>query len=264
MGLKAIVFDVDGTLSETEENHREAFNRAFAESGLDWHWDRRRYAELLQVTGGKERIAHYIRQYHPERVAEIIETDRLLDIHGIKNAAYGELTRGARPLKLRPGIARLVREAHGKGVKLGIATTTTVQAIEALLDTNLGAGSITLFDAITAGDMARRKKPAPDVYTLALGMLDVAPDQAIAIEDSAVGLQSARAAGLAVVVTPSVYTKGEDFAGALSVVSSLGEPDAPATRISGARLRGDVVDIAQLTTWLQSTSHSDGVAAASG
>lgn len=250
MGLRALIFDVDGTLSETEENHREAFNRAFAKAGLDWHWDKPLYTELLQVTGGKERIIHYAETHHPDGADDFVRCGLLADVHRNKTQIYGELLRSGR-VCLRTGIARLIRQAHTEGLKLGLATTSTVSAIESLLDVTLGPRSIGLFDAIAAGDMAKNKKPAPDVYNIAVEMLGVEALECMAFEDSTHGLRSALDAGLKTIVTPGAYIKGDRFDGALVIVSSLGDPGKPSRVISGPPLRGEYVDVAQLRAWFE-------------
>ena len=229
MQLQALIFDVDGTLAETEELHRQSFNLTFQQFKLDWHWDPELYTELLQTTGGKERMIRYVERYRPQEHAVL---DRLPQLHKIKTRSYLDLlAKGA--LKLRPGIERLVDEAMERGVKLAIATTSTPLNVKALLRSTLGEEAPNWF-AIAAGDVVDRKKPYPDVYFEALAALDVGPAHAVAFEDSANGLHAALAAGLAVVATPSLYLSREDFAGAKAVVSSLGEPDRPFTHLGGA------------------------------
>jgi len=210
MPLAALIFDVDGTLAETEEVHREAFNQAFAEAGMDWHWDRPLYRELLGVTGGRERLLAFAPRT-PE--AEIARLHRLKTAHYTKMVEEGQVT-------LRPGIESLIAQAHADGLKLGIATTTSRANIDALLGERVG-----WFDVIMSGEDAPAKKPDPAVYRLVLERLDLPAGRCLAIEDSANGLRAARGAGLDVVVTVSVYTGGEDFAGALAVFPDLGAVD---------------------------------------
>ncbi len=229
MKLQAIIFDVDGTLAETEELHRQSFNLTFQQFKLDWHWDPQLYTELLQTTGGKERIIRYIETHRPD---EKIVLARLPQLHKTKTRCYLDLlARGA--LQLRPGVERLIDEAVERDVKLGIATTSTPQNVKALLRSTLGEDAPSWF-AIAAGDVVDRKKPHPDVYFAALETMGVGPGHAIAIEDSANGLRAALQAGIAVVATPSLYLTNEDYAGALAVVSNLGEPEKPFRHLSGA------------------------------
>ena len=211
--LRAIIFDVDGTLAETEEAHRLSFNAAFAEAGLAWSWTRDDYRELLKVTGGKERIAHFMaREGLPADEAGVRRLHaRKTDLYTARVAA-GEVA-------LRPGIAALIGEARRRGVALAISTTTSLPNIEALLAANLGENALAGFAAIACGDMVAAKKPAPDVYRLALAGLGLPAAQAVAIEDSWNGIRSARGAGLEVIATPSLYSAGEDFSEAALVTT---------------------------------------------
>jgi beta-phosphoglucomutase-like phosphatase (HAD superfamily) len=239
MSLEALIFDVDGTLAETEELHRRAFNRTFVRLGLDFEWDRPLYTALLQTTGGKERFIRYIEDYQPER-RDLLE--RVGEVHAEKSRAYLELLRDG-ALGLRPGVARLITQARAEGVKLAVATTTTPENVAALLASTLGPESPGWF-AIAAGDMVARKKPDPAVYAVALKMLVVEPQNAIAFEDSVNGINAARAAGLgAVVATPSLYLKDEDLSAATAVVSDLGEPRGPAEALGGELFAAGYVDL---------------------
>jgi HAD superfamily hydrolase (TIGR01509 family) len=218
--LEALVFDLDGTLADTEETHRQAFNAAFIELGLWWDWSPPLYTRLLAVSGGKERLRHYIgtlRVAPPER-------ERLLQlvpgIHATKTRIYTELlVRGQRPF--RPGVPELLRAARAARLKLAIASTTTSANVSALLEANLGRAPGVAFDVVACGDQVPAKKPAPDIYRLALASLRLSPEACVAFEDSMNGLRAAKAAGLVTVVTPSRWTAEEDFAGADLVLPSL-------------------------------------------
>ncbi len=218
--LKALVFDLDGTLADTEETHRQAFNAAFIELGLWWDWGPPLYARLLAISGGKERLRHYVATLP---VADA-ERERLLQlvpgIHATKTRIYTELlVRGQRPL--REGVLPLLRAAKGAGLKLAIASTTTSANVDALLQANLGAARDIAFDVVACGDVVAQKKPAPDIYRLALSSLRLPSEACVAFEDSLNGLRAAKAAGLVTVVTPSRWTVEEDFAGADLVLPSL-------------------------------------------
>lgn len=229
MRLDALIFDVDGTLAETEELHRQSFNLTFQQFKLGWHWDPELYTELLQTTGGKERMIRYVEHYRPGE-KQVLE--QLPALHRTKTRSYLDLL-GKGALKLRPGVERLIDEAQERGVKLAIATTSTPLNVKALLRSTLGEDAPNWF-AIAAGDVVARKKPDPAVYFEALEALSVGPRNAIAFEDSANGLRAARRAGITVVATPSLYLKAEDFSGAASVVSNLGEPGRPFQHLAGA------------------------------
>jgi HAD superfamily hydrolase (TIGR01509 family) len=243
--LRALIFDVDGTLAETEDLHRQAFNRAFAAVGLPWQWDPALYADLLAVVGGKERLAHYIDTRHAAEAAALHALAP--EIHARKTAAYGDLVAACR-LPLRPGIARLIAEARAAGILLAVATTTSRPNVDQLLAVNFPPGA-TPFNVIAAGDEADRKKPAPDVFLLALAGLGVDAGEAIAFEDSAAGISSARAAGLPVLATRSRYTESHRLDGAFSAVSDLGEPGRPHRHIAGVEWPGGVVTLAALQDW---------------
>ena len=215
MTLRALIFDVDGTLAETEEAHRQAFNESFAVFGLDWHWTVDDYRRLLGTTGGKERIRAFC-----EELRLPADSLDILALHTDKTRRYAEiLAKGE--LKERPGVSELIQSARAAGLEIAVATTTNLPNVEALTRCLWDQPAEAIFDVIAAGDQVKHKKPAPDVYQLALDRLGLSPKNALAFEDSRNGLNSAKAAGLEVIITPSIYTDHEDFAGALSVVSSL-------------------------------------------
>ena len=252
-GFQALIFDVDGTLADTErDGHRVAFNVAFAEAGLDWVWDVERYGRLLAVTGGKERIRRFIEE-------EGVLLDPALDLdafiaglHRAKTRHYVALLEtGAIPL--RCGVVRLLQEAREAGVRLAIATTTTPENVVALLRYSGGPEMEGWFDVIAAGDVVPKKKPAPDIFFLALEQLGLQARDCVALEDSDNGVQSALGAGLgALVVTESTYTRGQDFSPAPLVLDCLGEPDQPARAIVGDLGGASCLDLAALDRLHQS------------
>jgi HAD superfamily hydrolase (TIGR01509 family) len=215
----ALIFDVDGTLAETEEVHRRAFNEAFAHTGIGWCWDPTIYKELLRVAGGKERIRAFDRM----RSAEAMLSDaEIAELHRIKTARYVELIAGG-GCPLRPGVEALITEAERRGQRLAIASTTSRANIDALLSVALGQHWAGHFHAIVAGDEVPRKKPAPDVYHEVLARLGLFGSDCIAIEDSHNGLVAASLAGVPVLITRSVYFRDEDFSKALIAVAELAE-----------------------------------------
>ena len=248
MELKAVLFDVDGTLADTEEAHRQAFNAAFRAHGLPWEWDTELYRELLTVAGGKERIRHYCARFRPAflddpRAAEIIAL-----LHADKTRRYAERAAcgGIAP---RPGVVRLVRELHDAGVRLAIATTTSRANVDALLATSLRALPPGVFELVGAGEDVAAKKPSPAIYAFVLQGLRVAPADCLAIEDSRNGLLAALAAGVPALVTECPWTSGEDFAGALVVLSDLGDPGRPHRCLRGAPCRSGYADADALFRW---------------
>ncbi len=222
MTAKALIFDVDGTLAETEEVHRAAFNQTFQESGMDWDWSVHDYTSLLETTGGKERMRR-----HRDDLAKVFPDDeKIVALHKIKTEIYAKiLSEGG--IQLRPGVADLIRNARNAGVKVAVATTTSRENVDALCQSCWGYAGVDVFDVIAAGDEVDLKKPAPDVFLLALRRLDLLAEDVIAFEDSLNGLRSALAAGIKTLVTPSMYTAHQNFAGAVRVLPDLSEKNLP-------------------------------------
>lgn len=240
MSTQAILFDVDGTLADTEDGHRIAFNRAFAEHGLPWQWDVPLYDRLLAVTGGKERIHYFLRDFPQGRENGFVPPDDLdgfvRGLHATKTRQYTAMVRGGQ-IPLRPGIKTLIEAAHGAGLKLAIATTTAPDNVAALLEMGLGPQWASLFGAVGCGDMVPNKKPAPDVYLWVMQQLAVSPAECIALEDSDNGLRAARAAGIRTYITRNAYTHGHRFEGAAAVLEDLS--DLPGfCRLAGLALPG--------------------------
>ena len=222
--LQALIFDVDGTLADTESAHRAAFNHAFAEMGLGWEWDEALYTELLNISGGKERILHYWKTTQPElrELGAMAMQDTVHRLHELKTAAYeSAVNDGA--VSLRPGVLRLMDEALGQGVQLAIATTTSPVNIAALLRRAVGLDWRLNFTAIGDASTAPIKKPHPQVYLQMLSALKLKAAQCLAFEDSSNGLRSATAAGLATLITPTRYTAQHDFSAAMRVVPDLSQ-----------------------------------------
>lgn len=212
----ALIFDVDGTLAETEELHRAAFNAAFREFGIDWSWNCSLYGELLSVAGGKERIAAYADRTGASGID-------IAGLHRRKNMIYGELI-GGQTVELRPGVERLIRKARDRRIPLAIATTTSRGNVEALISATLGGVPDDWFASVRCGEDATAKKPDPAIYRMVLADLGCAGDSCVAFEDSANGLLAAKSAGIPTLVTPSLYTQSDDFSGAALILRSLAEP----------------------------------------
>ena len=240
--LEALIFDVDGTLADTEgDGHLVAFNMAFKAAGLDWHWSGELYGQLLAVTGGKERIRYYLDEFYPTERGEKFSSpatqdeafiDFVADLHAAKTNYYKQLMEeGAVPL--RTGVVRLFNEAREANLRLAIATTTTPGNVTALLTHTLGEDSIDWFEVIAAGDIVPAKKPAADIYVYAMQQMNLKPEQCLAFEDSHNGILSSKGADLKTVITINDYTRDHDFKGAELVLSDFGEPDQAMTVLSG-------------------------------
>jgi beta-phosphoglucomutase-like phosphatase (HAD superfamily) len=220
--LQALIFDVDGTLADTESAHMAAFNHAFAEVGLDWVWTDDLYLGLLEISGGKERILHYWSQVNPsikELAAHALE-EQIARIHELKTAAY-EAAVNSGAVSLRPGVLKLMDEALAAGLQLSIATTTSPVNIAALMRHAVGEDWRMNFSAIGDASTAPIKKPHPQVYLQMLDALKLPAAACLAFEDSSNGLRAATAAGLATIITPNPFTVHHDFSGALRVVPDL-------------------------------------------
>lgn len=216
---RALIFDVDGTLAETEELHRKAFNEAFARAGIDWRWGQAVYKQLLRVAGGKERIRAFDQIRTPPQP---LSDGDVADLHRIKTACFVDLL-VKEGCPLRPGVNALISAAMARGQRLAIATTTSRANIDVLLTAAFGKNGSDIFEVIVAGDEVARKKPAPDVYLEALARLQLSGSECLAIEDSANGLIAAVQAEIPVLITRSLYFQDDDFAEALLVLDDLTE-----------------------------------------
>ena len=241
-GLEAVVFDVDGTLVDSErDGHRVAFNLAFEEFGLPYRWDVEEYGRLLRTTGGQRRIDGYLAS---QGVAERERAELAPALHERKTALMSELV-DAGTVDVRPGVKRLLAELAGEGVRLAVATTGSRGWVERLLDRLLPGVA---FEAVVCGDEVAERKPDPEAFTAALERLKLSADRVAAVEDSAEGLESAVGAGLATAIVVNGYTRNHDLARAGLVLDGFGEPDEPAGVLADRAGTGceGVLDLATL------------------
>ena len=232
MSLEALIFDVDGTLANTErDGHLVAFNMAFKELGLDWEWSNELYHELLDVTGGQLRIKYFLSKYNQSFSHNDLD-NFVASIHKLKTSIYVRLMDEGR-VPLRPGVERLINEAREAGLRLAIATTTTPANVDALIKNTLGEEAMDWFEVIGAGDVVPNLKPAGDIYHYVLDKMNLDPKNAIAFEDSHNGIVSATDANLKTLITINEYTKTHEFDGAMVVLNNLGEPNKPFEMIKG-------------------------------
>jgi HAD superfamily hydrolase (TIGR01509 family) len=258
--LKAVLWDVDGTLAETErDGHRVAFNQTFEERGLPWRWDEATYGELLRVTGGRERLMHDMNS-RSDAPALAGQRDALARaLHARKNEIYAALVQGGR-IPLREGVVELMQQCRAQGVRMGIATTTSRSNVEALLRVHLGARWQQQFAVLVCGEDVRHKKPDPEAYVVALRLLGIGPLEAVAIEDSPSGVAAAREASIPVVVTRSAYFAKAPIEGATAVGAGLHDRRGWRPALAGAEAAGPArpVSLADIETWcLQMDSVSD-------
>lgn len=213
--LQALIFDVDGTIADTEAMHLRAFNGAFAECEIAAFWSQSQYTELLEISGGKERLAHYFTQNDI-----FLNQAEISQIHSTKNEIYANLVAGG-AVKFRQGVGELIEEARSGGKKLAIATTTSPENLTALMAVNLGAQWQSYFSVVNDASTVTNKKPSPDVYLKTLFELGFNDRECIAFEDSYNGLAAAIGANLKTIITPTSFTQHHDFSGAALIVHDL-------------------------------------------
>lgn len=251
--MNALILDCDGVLADTErDGHRVAFNQAFAELDLPIEWSEEVYREKLRIAGGKERMASeltpaFVRAHDlpadPEGQAALLAA-----WHRRKTTIYTDMVAQGK-LPTRPGIRRIVGEAQDAGWEVAVASTSAEPSVRAILKQAVGPERAARFDVVLAGDVVPAKKPAPDIYLLALERLGVATGDALVIEDSRNGLLAAVGAGLRCVLTVNRYTEDEKNDEAILVVSSLGDPGGERTRIIANRSKarpGDFITLVDL------------------
>lgn len=255
MALKALLFDVDGTLADTEpQGHLPAYNLAFSEMGLDWHWNETAYRELLLQPGGRERLYHFITEHSPNLGAYAQEaaadTQAFVNkIHAVKSRYFYDLVK-AGSVPLRPGIRRLMKAAHEAGCKVGIVTNASAASLKPFLAYTLTDGLMDCVDAVISGEQVTNKKPAPDLYLAALEQLGVNASDCVAIEDSAMGHNAAHSAGIPVLITLNDDTRHHAFPHAAMIVENLGEPDCEGQGKGKGEGEGEHVDLNTLETLL--------------
>lgn len=251
--LRALLLDVDGTLADTESlGHRPAYNQAFRQLGLKFRWSPRLYRKLLAQPGGRERLTHYLRHYRPDLgaqadAARVDEAAWVDSVHQLKSRYFRSYVSTGR-VPLRPGIARLIAEAKAAGVKVALVTNASRESLSAMLNHGM-PGLADQVDLIVCGADVAAKKPAPDSYLYALRRLDLEACQCVALEDSAMGLKAATAAGISTIITRNENTLDDDFSSASLVLDGLGEPESPVSAIRG-KLEGGWLTLADAAAML--------------
>lgn len=255
--MKALIFDCDGVLADTERyGHLPAFNQTFQKFGLPVQWSEEEYGVKLKIAGGKERMAslltpEFVRQAGLPVDAEA-QKKMITDWHKYKTEAYKQMVREGR-LPARPGVRRVVQEARDAGWSLAVASTSAEESVRGVLEYVVGKDLCASF-LVLAGDVVPKKKPAPDIYLLALEKLGISAEKSLIVEDSRNGLLAAVAAGVRCLVTLSSYTWDEEMDEALLVVSDLGEPGAPMQVVANRSMAqpGEFITLADLEACLES------------
>ena len=229
--LKAILFDCDGVLAETEgDGHRVAFNNTFRDFGVDAYWDMEEYGRLLKVGGGKERMTHFFRsdqlKYPPER----FDDEFIVKLHKAKTESFAEMCVG---IQGRPGVRRIMEDAAKEGISIFVCSTSNEKSVANIANSVLQGEEKRIITKIYAGDVVSAKKPAPDIYLLALKEYGLDPKSCLVIEDTRIGMQAAIAAGINCFITRSFYNMDEDFDGAVAVVDCFGDKDTPCNPVFG-------------------------------
>lgn len=254
--LDTIIFDVDGTMADTEEVHRLAFNFVFDEYGLDWNWTPALYEQLLAISGGRERITAYGKELRSRFGSDDEFRDFVITMHQAKTRKYAAmLTEGE--VRLRSGVRRLIDEARAAGITLAIATSSAYTNAETLLDNNLPPGWRDWFSAIETCDSISQKKPSPAVYNAVISKLGCDVECTLALEDTPNGLFAASAAGLATIVTTHRFTRDQAFPDAALVVDSVGEPDAPFKLAAGNAFGHQWVNLALIDALLLERANAE-------
>ncbi len=241
MLLSAVLFDVDGTIAETEDLHRKSFNESFKEFNLDWFWDEAIYKELINVGDGSERIEYYIKRAWPEMMEYKNLTKYINSIHKVKNEIFEDHILESE-ISPRPGVARLINELKENNIRMAIVSSNSEANLLTLFKKGLNIDPNSTFDLIAHGECTKNKRPSPEIYEWILEKLRLPSQSCIAIEDSLRGLESAKNANIKVLVTPSTFTLDEDFSNAQLVVSNLGEKDFPFKTIKGNDFGSKVVN----------------------
>ncbi len=255
MKLKGIIFDVDGTIADTEEIHRQAFNQTFDEFNLNWHWSVEDYRKILHISGGKERFKIFLDE--DKALKSKIEAPKrfVREMHKRKSQLYRSILKHD-DIQLRPGVIRLINEALDKGIQLAVATSSSMANLTTLFNKTLDIEPNELFNSIVTSDTVQDKKPSPAVYQCALSGLGLSADTCVAIEDTQNGNLAALAAGLQTVITTHAYTIDNDFTGASIVTNNLGEPDSPFCLSQGNSFGKSYVDVELLNNIISNANTS--------
>ncbi|MEX0971585.1 MAG: HAD family hydrolase [Paracoccaceae bacterium] len=245
MQLQAIIFDLDGTLAETADLHREAWNTAFAQCGLPWRWGRALFSTLLHIPDGMARLRAYEQSLNPGKPLEMCTYERLRALSAAKTAAYASALRAGAATP-RKGTIRLLNEARAEGLPIAAVSTGSRIDFELLVFHAFGFDALGWFDCVRCHNESRN---APHPYSAVIKAMGLTPPRCLAIDDSDEGANAACAAGLQVLATPGLYTSSHRFESAALVLSDLGCPEAPFDVIRGNACGHSFVTPSALRDW---------------
>jgi HAD superfamily hydrolase (TIGR01509 family) len=259
MKLKGIIFDVDGTIADTEEIHRRAFNKTFKEhDDINWHWPEDEYREILLISGGKERFRKHLNEDEVLKNKVDDPETFVQDLHKRKSEHYRKLLKSD-GIEFRPGVIRLINEAREKDIQIGVATSSSMANLRSLFKRVLDIEPNELFNSIVTSDTVQEKKPSPAAYQCVLAGLGLNAEDCVAIEDTQNGNLAALAAGLKTIITTHAYTIDNDFTGASIVADSLGEPNEPFLLTQGNSFGKNYIDVELLDDIISETKINNGV-----
>jgi len=217
--MKSVFFGSIGAVAETSNFQREAYNTALKEAGLNWHWDRETYRQLLNYVGGQARL-----RLLSDATAASLSDDMIEQIHARKTDLACEAIVAAK-VPLRPGIERLTGMVTAGGGKLGFVTSTSTQNINAIFDLGHAGFSHGAMDTVIGSAELEKGKPSPDAYLAALAQTGLKPADVIAIEDTPTSARAAKRAGLSVILTPGEFASHVETEDADLILPVLATPD---------------------------------------
>ena len=200
--MKAILFGSIGTLIETSDIQRESFNQAFKENGLDWYWSKETYKNLLKNSGGSKRIENFAKKNNIDIDSKFLRQRKTEIFNNILKS---------RDTPPREGVLEIIKYAKSHNIKIGLASSTTVENIEAVFITLNKVITKRDFDFIGNDTLIEKQKPDPDIYFKAIECLGINSSECIAIEDSVESAKSAIKAKIECVAFPGLFHIDDNF-----------------------------------------------------
>ena len=215
--LKAVIFGAIGTIAETSDLQRQAFNAAFTAAGLDWNWNAQTYHDLLKINGGQNRLKAY---RDADSARSGVSDTAIAALHTAKTKHYVAILENT-PLRPRAGVVELIKACRNEQIEVAFCTSTSIENVEGIGAALSGLLPFDQFTTIVTRDKIDRPKPAPDAYVYCLQQLGLTADEVIAIEDTPASITAAKTAGIMTIATPGETTSDQDFAAADEIVPNL-------------------------------------------